>query len=269
MAIISIAVTLSSMLSAGAFSVIPNALRTNSVVATIGLHPAFTCPSSLPLSCLKLSSDETANLLEKASRLRKEAEALEVTMLSSREAAKEKKTNEAVKAQKTYTSFKNSTWLISYRFASDAVNRDGDDDDDDEVKLSYYSGKVTLTLTEDGYTNVDNSDGSKEESSSGLKFEKFWGWDEESAEEDDLQYVLFSADVLLPESDPNIEKKSIRYYFQAQVDTDAKSNEITLSGGTVTLKKDIKPPGGLWGVFNGVGILAQFRYCGEFLMKPC
>jgi hypothetical protein len=22
-------------------------------------------------------------------------------------------------------------------------------------------------------------------------------------------------------------------------------------------------------VFNGVGILAQFRYCGEFLMKPC
>jgi len=259
------------MLSADALSVIPNTFR-NSVAAT-GLHPAFASPAissrSMHAPCLRLSSDETDNLLEKASRLRKEAELLEITMQGTREVAKEKRaTEEQGKAKKTCTSFKNSTWLISYRFASDAVKQDDDDDDDEEVKLIYYSGKVEIKLTEDGYTNV-HSDNSKEGSSSGVRFEKFWGWDEETSQEDDLQYVLFSADVLLPEADPNNEKKPIRYYFQAQVDTDAKSNEITLSGGTVTLKKDIKPPGGFWGVFNGGGILAQFRYCGEFLMKPC
>ena len=105
-------------------------------------------------------------------------------------------------------------------------------------------------------------------------FQKFWGWDEETSNEDELQYILFSADVDLPSSDPNYDEKkkqnnSIRFYFQCEVNRDSRTGEITMRDGTVTLKKDIKPPGGFWGVFNGGGILAQFRYCGECLMKPC
>ena len=52
------------------------------------------------------------------------------------------------------------------------------------------------------------------------------------------------------------------------METDSKTGEITLIDGTVTLKRDVEPPGGFWGIFNGGGILAQFRYCGEFLIKP-
>jgi len=73
---------------------------------------------------------------------------------------------------------------------------------------------------------------------------------------DGLQYVHFSAYILLPESDPNYEKKPFRFYFQAQVDIDDKSNDIILSIETVAFKKDIEPPGRFWGVFNGGGILA-------------
>lgn len=249
--------------------------------------PPFTSTStsttvtSLPQhqhSRLHMSLDETEELLKKASLLRKEAEALEETVRETRDAATRNREKDSkniseetkMKApKKSYTSLKDSEWVISYRFASDAIKRDGSEDD--QVKPIFYSGKVKISLSEDGYTNMMNSDDSTKDSSSlsGPTFEKFWGWDEEISTEDELQYVLFSADVLLPESDPNYVKKPVRFYFQAQVNIDNKSNEITLSGGTVTLKKDVESPGGFWGVFNGSGILAQFRYCGEFIMKPC
>ena len=67
---------------------------------------------------------------------------------------------------------------------------------------------------------------------------------------------------------PNFSKKPIRFYFQTRIEKDRRSGEIFLDDGTVTLKKDIEPPGGFWGIFNAGGILAQFRYCGEFIMKP-
>jgi len=208
--------------------------------------------------------------------LRKEAEALEETVRGTRDAATRnrekdsKNKSEETKMKATYTSLQDSKWEVSYRFASDAIKRDGSDDD--QVKPVFYSGKVKISLSEDGYTNMINSDADSTKdssSSSGPTFEKFWGWDEEISTEDELQYVLFSADVLLPESDPNHVEKAVRFYFQAQENIDNKSNEITLSGGTVTIKKDVESPGGFWSVFNSSGILAQFRYCGEFIMKPC
>lgn len=270
-----------SLMSGGALSFTPIAFR-HSVGYTrsnVHLSPftsniSSTTVPSLPQhqhSRLHMASDETEELLKKASLLRKEAEALEETVRGTRDAAKRnrekdsKNKSEETKMKATYTSLQDSKWEVSYRFASDAIKRDGDDDD--QVKPVFYSGKVKISLSEDGYTNIINSDDSTKDS--GPTFEKFWGWDEEISAEDELQYVLFSADVLLPESDPNYIKKPVRFYFQAQMNIDNQSNEITLSGGTVTIKKDVESPGGFWTVFNSSGILAQFRYCGEFNMKPC
>ena len=214
---------------------------------------------------INMVSDDTEDLLEAASRLRKEAEELEMAVRGNKssDASSDKK---PVSLQTKFTSFEDSSWTISYRFASDALPQGDDDDEEEDVKVTYYSGKVKIVLTADGYTNmIDDEENS---SSSKLSFEKFWGWDEETSREDDLQYILFSADVMLPTSDPNFEKKPTRFYFQSQVDRDSRTGEISLRDGTVTVKKDIEPPGGFWGVFNAGGILAQFRYCGNFLMKP-
>eukprot|EP00557_Chaetoceros_sp_GSL56_P011614 CAMPEP_0176477968 /NCGR_PEP_ID=MMETSP0200_2-20121128/927_1 /TAXON_ID=947934 /ORGANISM="Chaetoceros sp., Strain GSL56" /LENGTH=279 /DNA_ID=CAMNT_0017873857 /DNA_START=150 /DNA_END=989 /DNA_ORIENTATION=- len=257
----------------------------------------------------------TNDLLKTAARLRKEAEALEQSMrsrnissssaaggggggktkqgtdvdLSTTVAANQQDdtlpSNNSMK-NKFYTCLKDSTWMISYRFASDAVNRDNSNDNDSSSpKPTFYSGKVKVTFQADGYTTMLETppppppppqDSTHEaaakinSSSNVLKFQKFWGWDEETSRDDGMQYLLFSADVLLPESDPNYSKMMAkqRFYFQCRVNNDSKTGEISMSDGTVTIKKDIEPPGGFWGVFNGGGILAQFRYCGNFLMKP-
>ena len=257
------------------------------------------------------SSDnsEANDLLQTAARLRKEAEELEQSMQNGRQRAtsgidKNNRTSaanqqkqqpprqqgngdlelwqEPVLGTKKYTSVKDSTWVISYRFASDAVNRDTRDQEDNDVKPIYYTGKVIVTFTADGYTVMvtnNDKDGNNQSAppvvpavptnNQQVRFQKFWGWDEETSRDDGMQYVLFSADVLLPASDPNAGGKNglKRFYFQCRVNRDEKTDKITMSDGTVTLKKDIEPPGGFWGVFNAGGILAQFRYCGNFLMK--
>lgn len=237
---------------------------------------ASTC-ASRNANCMNMASgsgDNIDDLLEKASRLRREAEELKDQV--PKRSGDGGQVNILPK-KVVYTSLGDSTWEVSYRFASDAVKRDDDDNDndnkdnDDTKPLIFYSGKVSIQLTNDGYTKILESEST---SKSALTFQKFWGWDEETSNEDELQYILFSADVDLPSSDPNYDEKkeqnnSIRFYFQCEVNRDSRTGEITMKDGTVTLKKDIKPPGGFWGVFNGGGILAQFRYCGECLMKPC
>ena len=225
---------------------------------------------SLPVHVLHMATDDSDELLETALRLRKEAEAMEESIrgqkvVSSNDGNNEGGPKSSAASVKTYNTLQDSVWRISYRFASDAVLKESNGkEEDDDVKVTYYSGKVDIQLTDDGYTNVME----EHNTSKSIKFEKFWGWDEENSKEDELDYVLFSADVMLPKDDPNYTKQPIRFYFQTQVLRDSRSGEISLKDGTVTLKKDVEPPGGFWGIFNGGGILAQFRYCGEFLMKP-
>ena len=214
---------------------------------------------------LCMAQDEKNDLLDKAKRLRQEAEELESNLRSKRGDSKNIKEEVTTAPKKVYKDIKNSEWQLSYRFASDAINRDKEDDSSSS-KPVIYSGKVKIQLSADGYTNVIPDGDSSSEGK--LKFAKFWGWDEEISREDDEKYLLFSADVMLPSSDPNFSKKPIRFYFQTRIEKDRRSGEIFLDDGTVTLKKDIEPPGGFWGIFNAEGILAQFRYCGEFIMKP-
>jgi len=221
---------------------------------------------------------------DKAIKLREEAIALEATMKERRATGSTINARSNVVTsndgdtttytkKKIYTSLNDSSWIISYRFASDPIAQENDDDK--ETRVIYYSGKVSIMLKNDGYTDLivddDNVNEQSSQSSQSLSFKKFWGWDEEISREieDEKKYLSFSADVILPKNDPNYNQGSAcRFYFNSAIDEDSKSGEITLNDCTVTLKRDIEPPGGFWGVFNGGGILAQFRYCGEFLMKP-
>lgn len=215
--------------------------------------------------------DDSEKMLEAASRLRREAEEMEESMREKQYSSKRFSTDDnsvarlETLAPSFCTSLNDSSWTISYRFASDAVSKGKDDDN---VKVTYYSGKLNIQLTGDGYTHIIEDNDGITNPSSQIEFKKIWGWDEEISKEDDHVYLIFSADVMFTKSDPNYTSKPTRYYFQAKVNKDLNSGEISLVDGTVTLKKDVEPPGGNWGVFNGGGILAQFRYCGDFLMKP-
>ncbi len=222
-------------------------------------------------SRLQMSSNQDQNdvegLLQKASLLRKEADELKAALPDKGPDDTRKTKEEQIKENKIYKSLRDSSWVLSYRFASDAISRDGEDGESVAKNPTFYSGTIKIQLSADGYTHIleDNDD----ESSSSISFRKFWGWDEEESREDgdDSRFLLFSADVMLPESDPNFEKKPVRFYFQYEINR-AKSGEINLTDGTVTVKKDIEPPAGFWGIFNAGGILAQFRFCGECLLKP-
>ena len=94
-----------------------------------------------------------------------------------------------------------------------------------------------------------------------------------------MEYLLFSADVKLP---PPISKVE-RFYFQANVNKQGGRKNvngiggsisgISLTDGSVTVKRNIPGPGGgkkgWWGVLRGANsILAQFRLVGEFKCLP-
>ena len=216
-------------------------------------------PSATSLLSLK---DDVEKLRDSASRLRKEAEELEAKIKERRGA---KSDGSAVDVEKQVikrpTSLDNSEWTISYRFASDPTNSNTDNNEEKEAPLTFYSGKVGLRFTSDGYTDiVDDGQVSK------IQYSKVWGWDEEVSNEDGLRYLFFSADIDLPDSDRNAGKD--RFYFQARVEQDERTGEISIVDGKVTVKRDIEPPGGFWGVFSGKGILAQFRICGDFICRP-
>jgi len=233
----------------------------------------FSTGSSTCLSSKNSNRDEkdVGDWLEAASRLRKEVKEMETNMAKGEDGLQRRKipdlTTESYKESNkeiVYTSLEDSLWTMSYRFASEPTRKDSKED---STVLTFYSGKISIKLREDGYTDIVNDKGVQ--NYSGLEIIKFWGWDSELSSEDSLKYLEFSADVLLPNSDSNYlaSGDASRFYFNARIDEDPKTGGITFSDGTVTLKRDVEPPAGVWGIFNAGGILAQFQYCGEFLCK--
>lgn len=177
------------------------------------------------------------------------------------------------------------TLFFSYRFADEPEPRDTDNNP--TSKRKYYSGKLLLKFKSDGYTDViltdDNirKDINKSDNNNNLIFQKVWGWDREISDTDNLEYLLFSADVILPRPTSNSENIATdivgsiaeRFYFQARVEKDETKNDvITLRDGSVTVKRSIQAPsiggnavGGWWGLFRGANqILAEFRLVGDF-----
>ena len=212
--------------------------------------------------CLQMSiqneddSDEIQKLKESASRLRQEAQDLE-SSLNKDKKNKPPPTAVTTTTDVSYTSIKDSKWILTYRFANDPIQ----DDENDQKPKQFFTGKVSVHFRSDGYTDILSSSPNNNNNAGGISFVKFWGWDEEISPEDGNTYLLFSADVQW--SDDTKE----RFYFNAQIEKTTK-NIVSLTDGKVTVKRELNPPGGRWGFFQTQGILAQFRYCGEFLCKP-
>ena len=166
------------------------------------------------------------------------------------------------------------TLMYRYRFANEPVV-DKDDDVKETIPRKSYGGKLCIQFRSDGYTDILDANSSdiatKSSSDNTAIFQKVWGWDIEISNDDNLDYLLFSADVKLP---PPISVEE-RFYFQARVDREGTNNNngiISLNDGSVTVKRYVQAPGGGglgWGIFRGAAsILAQFRQTGEFRCKP-
>ena len=206
--------------------------------------------------------EERKKLLDMASTLRKEAEALETKLRSERGISSKKqesyKTAAAVSPDIAYNSLGGSTWKLTYRFSDEPAK----DENENEKPVVFYRGQLTLQFKADGYTDLIIHEGG--DSVAKIDVVKVWGWDEELSQEDGERYLLFSIDATTP---TNPTKQ--RFYFQARIERDNK-NIISPKEGTVTIKQDLAKSRGIMnlGFLSARGILAQFRYVGDFIAKP-
>jgi hypothetical protein len=244
-------------------------------------------------------------LLEKADQLRKEVKELEDGLLLANQKRNISSiaSSSSTSVIPQYKTLADSTWTITYRFSSNPRNDDADETDEISLPSSstedgggsfinnsynyynnYYSGKYTVSFRADGYTDLishvptttTSVSGEEGASTTTIVIEKVWGWDKEVSNEDGLAYLLFSTSIRLPSKDRISPNQEIRYYWQARIVDDddtataTERNErgiITLHDGTVTMKQNVGRAGGFWGAFSGTGILAQFRYVGNFHAK--
>ncbi|KAG7354790.1 hypothetical protein IV203_004146 [Nitzschia inconspicua] len=173
-----------------------------------------------------------------------------------------------------YTELENSIWTISYRFSSQPPLENNDNynkkDSNAMPFRTFYSGNFRIRLKDDGYSEYLSTELDFSSSKSDIRIVKIWGWDKETSNEDRQDYLLFSMDLKLPGSDPDLPNQTERYYFQARIDwgTPKGKSILQLRDGTITVKKDVaEQTKGRWGLFNVAGILSQFRYCGDFIAK--
>mmetsp|Transcript_22129 Transcript_22129/g.33448 ORF Transcript_22129/g.33448 Transcript_22129/m.33448 type:complete len:247 (+) Transcript_22129:247-987(+) len=225
---------------------------------SIAFQSALVTEPKASILCASGSKSDADKLRETAKKLREEAKALQSEISPSQRINEENLPTSA-----SCKSIPNSTWTLTYRFASDPLP----EDDEEDRPVSNYSGKLTVKFLADGYTELISHEPASMGGST-LSMEKVWGWDKELSNEDELEYLLFSCNALLPSTDESSPNEVVRFYMQARVDSVKSDGQLSLAEGTVTMKKDVKPPGGFWGAFNGAGILAQFRYVGNFVAKP-
>lgn len=219
------------------------------------------------------NGDETSKLLARAAKLRKEAQELESrTPGRANRNPREKSTQLARPVE--YAEVADSVWTITYRFSDEPEPSDDDVAAENMQRRRFFSGKATLKFRADGYTDLISQETTRAAEES-AKITKVWGWDLEVSGEDDKdskegdgekEYLLFSIDFDLPKS-ADKEKTSLRFYFQARQQKDSRTNRISFSEGTVTIKRDFVKSSARWGFFSPAGILAQFRQVGNFVAK--
>ncbi|CAB9499954.1 expressed unknown protein [Seminavis robusta] len=218
--------------------------------------------SSLALSMItSSSSDDTQKLLERAAQLREEANTMETQLRAERGTSRPVVMDTIPEPRAPtikYDKLPNSKWEIKYRFAEEPVK----DRDEDAGPLEYYRGKLVLHLRDDGYTDILSEEGGDDDDNR-IRVTKIWGWDEELVQEDNTRYLLFSMDAKTPNS------SKLRFYFQAKLEQESRTS-IALKGGTVTIKQDLAEEQKMmaFGFFSAKGILARFRYVGEFAASP-
>jgi hypothetical protein len=216
------------------------------------------------------SSKEAERLRQIANQLRAEADAAEKQLEPTRQ---QKQPSSSSLPPVECFDINDSCWELTYRFANEPIveeDKQKQVDDEKRQQRKVYSGKVKLKFKSDGYTtNLSSSSQQQEhqqqqQRTGDTTFQKVWGWDIETSDQDSYNYILFSADIITG-------TESERFYFQARVDDDKQTGALQLNDGSVTVKRDIKLPGagGFWGIFGGADkILAQFRQVGEFKCKP-
>jgi hypothetical protein len=235
----------------------------------------------------KEGDDVNANSLKaKAAKLREEVELLEQEAKRRRTPSSGTGTRlpEAAKLApepSQYNAIEDSVWQLSYRFSDRPEPRPDADDQrtGQQQPRKFYSGKLTLKFRSDGYTDVISQE-SLGSSTDAALVTKVWGWDLEKLNEDgkkdaaanvEKEFLLFSADFDIPSIDVKDGATKIisqRFYFQARQTKEKQTNIVSLSEGTVTVKQDIVQKSARWGLFSPAGILAQFRYVGDFVSKP-
>lgn len=211
-------------------------------------------------------------LLERAARLRKEIQELERQVTPRRPTIPQ--SFETIETAIEYTDISDSAWSFSYRFSDEPEPSDDTSSNKNEAtrRRRFYNGKVVLQFRNDGYTDILEQEqvvGSAESPLRKAEIVKVWGWDiDESNENDDREgkFLLFSMDVKLPQ--PNGGTTQQRFYYQARLNEDPRFKTISLSEGTATIKRDVVQKSVRWGFFSPAGILAQFRYVGDFIAKP-
>lgn len=208
------------------------------------------------------SKDESDAWLDKAAKLRKEVRELEADTANTR---RNVDSNPIMAPASQYADVANSVWTLSYRFS------DQPESEDDDARRRFFGGKLTVKFRPDGYTDLISQEviGSATEA---CKISKAWGWDVELSKDNenggDKEYLLFSVDVDLPPATLNDKPSKQRFYFQARQEKDARTGLLSFAEGTVTMKQDVVQKSIRWGFFSPGGILAQFRYVGDFVAKP-
>lgn len=228
--------------------------------------------------------------LDQAARLREQVQELEAEARQrTKTTATTSTTDSANNAPIMVNTIDDSVWTVSYRFSNQPETIDEDVKENDNTRRRFWSGKLTLRFRPDGYTDLISQECSGSISDS-CRIVKAWGWDMELAEgeEDrgkgeDKEFLLFSIDVELPVAatvDTNDTQTSAssspetvvqRFYFQARQDKASNGGALSLAEGTVTIKQDLVKNNSArrWGLFfSPAGILAQFRFVGEFVAKP-
>jgi hypothetical protein len=203
---------------------------------------------------------QRGELLDKALRLRQEATDLETKLRTEQEGKPQRNTPEGTKADTPVCKrIEDSIWTFKYRFSNEPESNK--EEEADAKPREFYRGKFTVKFRADGFTDILSQEPG--EPSKALSIVKAWGWDTETSSEDKKEYLLFSADIKLPEKGGQE-----RFYLQARQEREG--DNIVLEEGTVTVKRDVNDSSspGFWGVFSGKGILAQFRYVGDFVAKP-
>ena len=196
-------------------------------------------------------TDDEGNLLERAAKLRQEATEMEATLRKKRRVTAPPQPE--LYSLPVYKDVKDSIWTFSYRFSDQPEPKEADP----YVKRTFYTGRLCLKFRADGYTDIISHVPS---SNNALDIVKAWGWDLEPSNDDRKEYLLFSVDVVVPGND-----ESRRFYFQTRQELERTC--ILLKDGTVTIKQDAADATsipGRWGFFSPKGILAQFRYVGDF-----
>jgi hypothetical protein len=128
------------------------------------IFPSATATTATT-ACFMATTSDNDDLLEKARKLRQEAQQMEQKLRATKPGPSSEDPTRSPTPVAKVTRLEDSLWTVSYRFSSQPKK----EDNNDETRIPNYSGKVTIRLRADGYSElVSSSEDSK------LQMVKVW-----------------------------------------------------------------------------------------------